>query len=317
MERRVSRWGALFGLMSGLVLGMATLGVAQVAEKSSDAALRADALHDQALQMQSNPTMLSEAARLHMQEAEMRASFDASAIDCLTLAANLYVAAKRPFDARHAFEQAADRALSVGDLQRAALLYVNASFAAQREGNAQETTRLGRKADLLTSSPLLSDVQRAEIHRRITHPDVAPRNQRERNAFRADSLHAEALALQEDPARATDAARLYKDEARLRLHDDPAAVDQLLLAAHLLFIANRPLEARRTLEDAAERALGAGDVQRAALAYIEAAFVADREGNKAEMQRLGRRAELLSISEYLTPEQRQEIARRLRRSPST
>lgn len=317
MESRVSRWGALFGLIPGLLLALTVSSFAQVSEKSSGTALRADGLHDQALQLQASPTTLGQAALLHVQEAEMRPSYDVSAIDCLTLAGNLYVAAKRPLDARRAFEQAADRALSMGDLQRAALLYVNASFTAQRENNQDEMTRLGRKADLLTSSPLLSTSQRTDIHRRITHPETGARNERERIAMRADSLHEEALKLQEDPARAVDAARLYKDEAKLRPKDDPGAVDHLMLASHLLFIANRPLDARRTLEDAAERALGAGDVQRAALAFIEAAFVADRAGNKEEAQRLGHRAELLSVSEYLTPEQRQEITRRLRRAPST
>ncbi|HEX6559524.1 MAG TPA: hypothetical protein VF021_08675 [Longimicrobiales bacterium] len=290
-------------------------GFAQVAEKASDATVRADALHDQAVQMQSDPLMLSEAARLHISEASMRAGFDASAIDCLTLAGNLYVAARRPFDARHAFEQSADRALSVGDLQRAAMLYINASFAAQREGNMDEMARLGRKADLLASSPLLSQAQRAEIHRRITHPQAPARNERERMAVRADSLHALAVQMQQDPARMTDAARLLKEEVKLRQREDPSAVDNLMLAAHLLFVARRPLEARHALEDAGERALAAGDVQRAALAFIEAAFVADKEGNKAETQRLGHRAEMLSISELLTPEQRQEIARRIRRVP--
>lgn len=316
MERRVSSWRAWLGLAGGLILIFVTAGYSQQPSKEADAAaVRADVMHAKALELQVSPTTIVDAARMHAEEAALRQAYDVSAIDCLTLAGNLYYVAKRPLDARRTMEQAADRALSLGDIQRAAILYLNASVAARDDGANDEMIRLGRRADLLTSSPLLTPAQRADIHRRFTHPAQTGKSDRARIAARADSLHTEALRMQQEGGRLLDAARLYKEEAKLRLRDDPSAVDNLLLASQLLFVANRPLEARRTLEDAGDRALGAGDVPRAALAFIEAAFIADKEGNKAETQRLGHRAEMLSVSELLTDQQRQEILRRIRRVP--
>lgn len=284
--------------------------------------MNADIMHASALDMQSDLSRLPEAARLHITEVESRLLTDGSAVDCLVLAANLCYVSKHPLDARRTMEKAAERALALGDVRRAGMLYLNASFAAERENNPDEMNRLGLRAEMLTASPLLNDEQRGEILRRIHHKDAltkgstdAPaRNDRMRMAIRADSIQAEAFMYQTD-GRYTEAARLYKDAAKLRPRDDPGAVDNMMLAANLLFVANRPLEARRMLEDAAERALAAGDVERGARAFIEAAFIADKQGNKAETSRLGHRAEMLSVSPQLTPAQRQEIARRLRRVP--
>lgn len=316
MQTRVLSYRALFGLVGGLILVFATASYPQEPTKEADAtATRADVMHVKALELQSTPATIVDAARMHADEAALRHPFDVSATDCLTLAGNLFYVAKRPLDAKRIMEQAADRALSLGDIHRSAILYLNASIAARDGGARDEMTRLGQKADMLTSSPLLSKAQRDEIHRRFTHPTEAGKTERARLALRADSLHSEALRLQQEPGRALEAARLYKDEAKLRMRDDPSAVDNLLLASQLMYISNRPLEARRTLEEAGDRALGAGDVPRAALAFIEAAFIADKEGNKAETQRLGHRAEMLSVSELLTDQQRQEIMRRIRRVP--
>lgn len=308
---RVFKLSAWIGLSAGLTLAVNSPARAQ----STEDQLQADALHARANQLQTGLSNLSEAARLHAQEVELRSSFDPSAVDCLNIAANLFIAAKRPLDARRAMESAGDRALALGDIQRAALLYVNAAFIADGEKNVEETTRLGRKADLLTASPLLADAQKTDLHRRIHHPANVAKTEKERMAQRADSLHGAAITMQAQDGRLAEAARLYKEEVKLRPRDDPGAVDALLLAANLLSADNRPLEARRTLEDAGDRALGAGDVERGARAFIEAAVVADRDGNKEEVRRLAHRAELLAISPQLTPEQRQEISRRIRRLP--
>lgn len=323
MRKGIARWGVLLGLSMGTLLLMATSTAAQVrVSPEVEAAMNADIMHASALDMQSDLSRLPEAARLHISEADGRPLTDGSAVDCLVLAANLFYVSKHPLDARRTMEKAAERALALGDVRRAGLLYLNASFAAERENNADEMNRLGLRAEMLTASPLLNDEQRSEITRRILHKDAVVKGSRDasartdriRLAMRADSIQTEAFEHQTN-GRYTDAARLYKDAAKLKPRDDPGAVDDMMLAANLLFVANRPLEARRTLEDAGERALAAGDVERGARAFIEAAFIADKQGNKAETTRLGHRAELLSVSPQLTPAQRQEIARRLRRVP--
>jgi hypothetical protein len=93
-------------------------------------------------------------------------------------------------------------------------------------------------------------------------------------------------------------------------------VQPLAWAAHLFGYAKRPLEARRTMEEAAERALAMGDVVRAAQAYVEASFFADKQKNRVETERLGRKALLLAGSPLLAGDQRDEIMKRIRSNPT-
>src|SRR5262245_35014347 len=79
--------------------------------------------------------------------------------------------------------------------------------------------------------------------------------------FRADDVLARARDLYAQPDRATMAARLHIESARLSSAGDPAAIQSLVLGAYLLTYDRRPLEARRTLERAAKRALVIGDVE--------------------------------------------------------
>jgi hypothetical protein len=133
---------------------------------------------------------------------------------------------------------------------------------------------------------------------------------------RAIELQERAIALHEQPARAAEAARLHKLSASLRNANDPEAVQSLAMAAHLFGYAKRPLEARKTMEDAAERALAMGDVVRAAQAYVEATFFAVKQQNRSETERLGRKALLLAGSPLLGADQRTVIMRRIRSNPS-
>jgi hypothetical protein len=122
---------------------------------------------------------------------------------------------------------------------------------------------------------------------------------------RAKELHA-------DPTRASEAARLHRQSAHLRSANDPEAVESLAMAAHLFSYAQRPLAARNTMEEAADRALAMGDVFRAARAYVEAAFLADKQQDRAETTRLGRKALLLAGSTRITAEERASIIKRIR-----
>jgi hypothetical protein len=113
---------------------------------------------------------------------------------------------------------------------------------------------------------------------------------------RADEYEHRAIALHSKPERAAEAARLHRWSAALRSETDPRAVEALAMSAHMFSYAKMPAEARKTMERAAVRALDIGDVQRAAQAYVEAAFFAELESDRGQVTRLGRKALALSES---------------------
>jgi hypothetical protein len=131
---------------------------------------------------------------------------------------------------------------------------------------------------------------------------------------RASELHQKALDIYATN-RAFDAAQLHLAAARLRAPNDAKGVDCLALAAHMFNYANRPLDAKRTMERAAERALAIGDVLRGAQALVDAAFMADKQKNKVEVTRLGRKALLLAESPLLSSEERLTITKRINGNP--
>jgi tetratricopeptide (TPR) repeat protein len=133
---------------------------------------------------------------------------------------------------------------------------------------------------------------------------------------RADQLEKQAAALHDDMTRYVEAARLYKQAASLRSETDPRAVDVLMLAAHLFHYANKMSDARKTMDQAAQRALAGGDVWRASVANLEAALFAYKQGNWAQTERLGRKALQLAQSPLLTEEQRASIVNRLTSNPA-
>lgn len=133
---------------------------------------------------------------------------------------------------------------------------------------------------------------------------------------RADALLDSAAILHEQPARYADAARFYRESAALRPWADAAAVEALAKAAHLYGYANRLTDARRTMEQAAQRALARGDVLRASIANVEAAFFAQKQGNKVHANRLGRAALQLAESPLITPAQRALIVDRVKEMPA-
>lgn len=132
----------------------------------------------------------------------------------------------------------------------------------------------------------------------------------------ADQLEERAGALHDQIGRYSEAARLYKASAALRTDTDPRAVESLAMAAHLYHYANRLFDARKTMEQAARRALARGDVLRASQANLEAALFAHKQGKQSQAARLGRTALKLADSPLLTDEQRATIVNRVRSNPS-
>lgn len=132
---------------------------------------------------------------------------------------------------------------------------------------------------------------------------------------RADALQDNAAALHGQPQRYAEAAWLYRESAALRPLADARAVEALTSAAHLYNYANRPLDARKVMEQAARRALARGDVVRASQANLDAAFFADKQGNRSQVNRLGRAALTLAGSPLLNAQQRASIVDRIKASP--
>ena len=128
----------------------------------------------------------------------------------------------------------------------------------------------------------------------------------------ADELEEQAAALLDQPARYGEAARLYTESASLRSTTDARAIESLVRAAHLYHYANRLFDARKTMEQAANRALLSGDVLRASQANLEAALFAYKQGKRTKAGELGRKALKLAQSPLLTDEQRATVTARIR-----
>lgn len=161
-------------LLHTMIIGAAALWLptaAQAQSWASDApavaVARAIKLHQKAVALYSQPEFAAEAARLHVQEAKLRSNGDPEAVENLMMAARLYGYAKLPRDARSTMEQAAERALKLGDVSTAAQAFLQAAFFAVDEKNADQTIRLAKKTMWVTKSPLLSAEQREAVRSRI------------------------------------------------------------------------------------------------------------------------------------------------------
>jgi hypothetical protein len=138
------------------------------ASVNSSAYTKAIELRQEAVALYDQPARAIDAARLHILEAKHRTTRDPEGVEALVMAAHMFNYAKRPLEARRAMEQAAVRALSIGNVTRAAQAYTDAAFLAQQRNNVHDMQRLGRKALWLSDSPQLSADQREAIRTRLT-----------------------------------------------------------------------------------------------------------------------------------------------------
>jgi len=107
------------------------------------------------------------------------------------------------------------------------------------------------------------------------------------------------------------AAGLYISAAELRGSADPRSADNLRLAGYLQYYRGRTKSAVTSLTQAGEAFLALGDVERAAEAFIDAAWVADAADMQAEARELSERGRLLARSPLLAAEERTALVRRL------
>jgi hypothetical protein len=108
------------------------------------------------------------------------------------------------------------------------------------------------------------------------------------------------------------AADLYRQAAELRGAGDAVAVQDLETAARLEFYQGSGRQAVRDLEAAGQRALGVGDIFSAAKAFVDAAWVAGRDGQSIRARELIQTVQLLAQSPLLSSTERTHIEGRLR-----
>jgi hypothetical protein len=131
---------------------------------------------------------------------------------------------------------------------------------------------------------------------------------------RADSLHEAAAALVA-AHRYGDAARLHRRSAQLRDADDALGFRCLKDAAALAYASGYRSAARSDMVAAAGQALARGDLREAALAYVDAAWIAQEQKNPRQVWELGHRAEMLADSPLLGAADRAAILQRIERAP--
>jgi hypothetical protein len=136
------------------------------------------------------------------------------------------------------------------------------------------------------------------------------------SSAKADSLHEAAVALV-TAHRWGDAARLHRRSAQLRGAEDPLGFRCLSEAAALAYATGDRTGARNDKATAASQALARGDLREAALAYLDAAWIAQEQKNPRQVWELGHRAEMLADSPFLGPSDRAAILRRINRGPAT
>jgi hypothetical protein len=131
---------------------------------------------------------------------------------------------------------------------------------------------------------------------------------------RADSLHEAAAALVA-AHRYGDAARLHRRSAQLRDAEDALGFRCLKDAAALAYASGDRSAARSDMVAAAGHALARGDLREAALAYVDAAWIAQEQKNPRQVWELGHRAEMLADSPLLGAADRAAILQRIERAP--
>ncbi|HEX6405688.1 MAG TPA: hypothetical protein VFZ90_00740 [Gemmatimonadales bacterium] len=134
------------------------------------------------------------------------------------------------------------------------------------------------------------------------------------SANKADSLQDSAVRFVHT-GRWQDAARLYRRSAEFRAVEDPIGLRCLTDAAALAYAAGDRSAARSDMAHAAERALAQGDIKSAAMAYLDAAWIAQEQKKQDQVWNLGHRAELLAASPLLSETDRNAIQRRIERVP--
>jgi hypothetical protein len=127
----------------------------------------------------------------------------------------------------------------------------------------------------------------------------------------ADQMEREATDLLSDGRGWRAAAALYMRAAELRGMDDLKSADNLRIAGYLQYYAGRHRIAVASLTEAGEAFLMLGDVEQAAEAFIDGAWVATQADMAAVAKALSERGSRLTRSPLLGTSERLSLVRRL------
>ncbi|MEX2528824.1 MAG: hypothetical protein WEA09_14430 [Gemmatimonadota bacterium] len=128
---------------------------------------------------------------------------------------------------------------------------------------------------------------------------------------RAQELEAQAQELMTERTSWKDAARALRQAAQLREEGDPQAVSNLMTGARLAFYTGDDRGALSDLKQAGDRALAMGDVNTAAHAYLDAAWIGMQLSRPEVVTEYTHRADLLTRSPLLSADHRAAIQQRI------
>lgn len=164
-------------LTTGAVVAVFALPVAARAQmepiRVTDALQQAEKLDAEALSYeQSDWGQLRKAARLRELAAELRTPEDPAGTVSLYWAARDRYYSGDPKAARVLMEQAADRALAMGDVLNAVTAYTEAAYICADIKDGDRMRSLASKARLLANSPMLTAEQRFQLRTRLARNDA-------------------------------------------------------------------------------------------------------------------------------------------------
>jgi hypothetical protein len=160
-------------LALGFTIAATNTGTAQAAGTGMVDNIRAEELHSQAQKLFESPKRYTEAAGLLRKAASLRSPSDPAGFDELVLSARLYLYAGKTGTSRVVMEQAAQWALAMGQVSKAADAYVNVAFIALRQKRVSDAKQFAARAEQLAQSPYLSVADRQTILNRINPAKVA------------------------------------------------------------------------------------------------------------------------------------------------
>ncbi len=124
--------------------------------------VRSQELESRAESLLAQRENLGQGAKLLVRAAALRGETDPVGVSDLLFAAGAYYASGKQTQGREIYVQAADRALAMGDVPRAAFGYVRAALIANEQRLAVRD-ELIQKANRLAASPFVTEGQRQSI----------------------------------------------------------------------------------------------------------------------------------------------------------
>jgi hypothetical protein len=163
--------GALLAVAATPVAALAQQQLQPVRVSPSEALVRAEALHARGTHEGESLDRLKKASKLHQQSAELRQADDPRRAECLRESALLRYYAGDRRGAAPIMVRAAESAVERGDVVLAAQSFSDAAIMAHETKQPARAWELGVRADVLTSSPLLTEAQRLALRERIVRLD--------------------------------------------------------------------------------------------------------------------------------------------------